>query len=77
MALFRYLQYTSKDNLPDPMGSLSSYIPSQAISQANTEVMKAVEVQKLKTKQGPYHNYIIIIIIIDYCISNIHLSSVY
>ena len=40
MALLRYLK--PRDGLPDPRGSLSSAMPSQAIAQANREVQEAV-----------------------------------
>ena len=52
MALLRYLQ--SKDNLPNPRGTLSSSMPSQAIAAANREVRKAAEIEK---KHGPYKKY--------------------
>jgi len=39
MALWKYLkQNANKDGLPDPRGSLSVEVPSQAIKQANREV---------------------------------------
>ena len=40
MALFRYFQPVS--GLPDPKGSLSSAMPSQAIAQANREVQDVI-----------------------------------
>jgi len=40
MALLRWLQ--PRNGLPDPRGSLSSSIPSQAIAAANREVEEAI-----------------------------------
>ena len=42
--------------LPDPRGSLSSSIPTQAIAEANKEVHKAVGAAD-KGKHGPYKWY--------------------
>ena len=53
MALLRYLK--PRDGLPDPRGSLSSSMPSQAIAQANREVQEAI--QSDKGKRGPYKKY--------------------
>ena len=53
MALLRYLK--PRDGLPDPRGSLSSSMPSQAIAQANCEVQEAI--QSDKGKRGPYKKY--------------------
>ena len=40
MALLRYLQVLPRGQLPDPMGALSSSLPSSAIAEANTAVTK-------------------------------------
>ena len=53
MALLRYLQL--RDGLPDPRGSLSCSVPSQAIAQANKEV-EALRENK-KVKRGQYKQY--------------------
>ena len=53
MALLRYLQ--PRDGLPDPRGSLSCSVPSQAIAQANKEV-EALRENK-KVKRGQYKRY--------------------
>ena len=41
MALLRYLQVLPRGQLPDPMGALSSSLPSSAIAEANTVVTNA------------------------------------
>ena len=40
MALLRYLQVLPRGQLPDPMGALSSSLPSSAIAEANAAVTK-------------------------------------
>ena len=40
MALLRYLQVLPRGQLPDPMGALSSSLPSSAIAEANEAVTK-------------------------------------
>ena len=40
MALLRYLQVLPRGQLPDPMGELSSSLPSFAIAEVNTAVTK-------------------------------------
>ena len=52
MALFRY--FKQRDGFPDPKGSLSLAIPSQAISIANRKVTEATASYK---KRGPYKKY--------------------
>ena len=64
MALLKYLKPCSKDGLPDPKGSLSTVIPSRAITRANQEVQQAIadrsdeqnveQSGKSKKKRGPY-----------------------
>ena len=50
MSLLRYLK--RKDGLPDPKGSLTSEVPTQAIVRANREV--EAELVEQKKKRGPY-----------------------
>ena len=60
MALWKYLKpKPTKDGLPDPNGSLSAKVPSQAIAQANREVRKLLykQDQKKDKKQGPYNRF--------------------
>ena len=38
MALLRYLQVLPRGQIPDPMGALSSSLPSSAIAEANVAV---------------------------------------
>ena len=53
MGLWKYLR--RKEDLPDPKGSLSSSISSQAIASVNREVEKALEKDLLKNKKrGPH-----------------------
>ena len=40
MALLRYLQVLPRGQLPDPMGALTSSLPSLAIAEANAAVTK-------------------------------------
>ena len=54
MALLRYLK--PRDGLPDPKGSLSLSVPSQAIARANREVQEAMN-SKGRKKRGPYGRY--------------------
>ena len=54
MALLRYLKPV--DGLPDPRGSLSSSIPTQAIAEANKEVQKAI-LSEAGGKRGAYQQY--------------------
>ena len=54
MALLRYLKPV--DGLPDPRGSLSSSIPTQAIAEANKEVQKAI-LSEAGGKRGAYQKY--------------------
>ena len=54
MALLRYLK--PRDGLPDPRGSLSSSMPSQAIAQANQEVQEATPKEKGE-RRGYYKKY--------------------
>ena len=51
MALLRYLK--RKDGLPDPNGSLSSTISSQAIASANHEVEEAMKNER--KQRGSYN----------------------
>ena len=53
MALLRYLN--PQNGLPDPRGSLSSTIPTQAIAQANEQVQEAIHTEK--EIRGPYKKY--------------------
>ena len=53
MALLRWLQ--PRNGLPDPRGSLSSSIPSQAIAAANREV-EAIRTAS-SGKRAPYGHY--------------------
>ena len=55
MALLRYMKPVG--GLPDPRGSLSSSIPSQAIAEANKEVQKATGSAPGGGKRGPYKKY--------------------
>ena len=57
MALLRLLQ--PRNSLPDPRGSLSSSIPSQAITAANREVEEAIRTAA-SGKRGPYGQYSLI-----------------
>ena len=41
MALLRYLQVLPLGQIPDPMGALSSSLPSSAIAEANAAVTNA------------------------------------
>ena len=52
MALLRWLQ----PSLPDPRGSLSSSVPSQAIAAANREVEEAIHTIS-SGKRAPYGQY--------------------
>ena len=54
MALLRWLQ--PRNGLPDPRGSLSSSIPSQAIAAANQEVEEAIHTAS-SGKRAPYRQY--------------------
>ena len=54
MALLHYMKPVG--GLPDPRGSLSSSIPTQAIAEANKEVQKAVGTVD-GGKRGPYKRY--------------------
>jgi len=54
MALLRWLQ--PRNGLPDPRGSLSSSIPSQAIAAANQEVEEAIRTAS-SGKRVPYRQY--------------------
>ena len=56
MALLKYLK-ASKDGLPDPKGSLSSPIPTQAIAEASREVKQLLS-HANGGKQGPYKRYV-------------------
>ena len=53
MALLRY--FKPKEGLPDPKGSLSLSVPSQAIYMANKEVQAVID--KEKKQRGPYKKY--------------------
>ncbi len=53
MALLRYLRPV--DGLPDPRGSLSSSIPTQAITEVNKEVQKAI--CEARGRRGAYQKY--------------------
>ena len=53
MALLRYLQVLPRRQLPDPMGTLSSSLPSSAIAEANAAVARHQE-KATKAKRGPY-----------------------
>ena len=55
MALLRYLRVLSRGQLPDPMGVLSSLLPSSAIAEANAAVTNARHQEPVtKAKRGPY-----------------------
>ena len=55
MALLRYLQVLPRGQLPDPMGALSSSLPSSAIAEANEAVTNVRHQEKAaKEKRGPY-----------------------
>jgi len=54
MTLLRYMKPTG--GLPDPRGSLSSSIPTQAITEAKKEVQKTVGTANRGT-HGPYKQY--------------------
>ena len=53
MTLHQYFQL--RNHLPDPKGSASSVIPSQAVAQANQEVVDAT--QSKTRERGPYQQY--------------------
>ena len=65
MALWKYLKRNAnKDGLPDPRGSLSAEVPSQAIEQANREVRLLMgDQQKGQNgkKRGSYRKYVAIL----------------
>lgn len=54
MALLKYLK-TKEGGLPDPRGSLSISVPTQAISLANREVQSVIS--KEKKQRGTYGKY--------------------
>ena len=55
MALLRYLQVLPRGQLPDPMGALSSSLPSSAIAEANAAFTDARHQEEAtKAKRGPY-----------------------
>ena len=57
MALLKYLK-ASKDGLPDPRGSLSSAILTQAIAEANREVKQLLSHHSANGgKRGSYKRY--------------------
>ena len=57
-SILRY--FKPRDGLPDPNGSLSASLPSQAIDAVNREVERTIDAAKGK-KRGPYirssHSY--------------------
>ena len=55
MTLYQY--FKPSNGLPDPRGSLSLSISSDAIFSANTEVSRALEESGKKKRRGPYTNY--------------------
>ena len=46
--------FKPKNGLPDPKGSLSASLPSQAIALANKEVQNVVNGTAATKKPGPY-----------------------
>ena len=55
VALLRYLQVLPRGQLPDPMGVLSSLLPSLAITEVNAAVTNAWHQKEVtKAKRGPY-----------------------
>ena len=52
MSIRRY--FKPKDGLPDPKGSLSCSLPSQAIALANKEVEKVINEKGGSKKRGQY-----------------------
>ena len=55
MALLRYLQVLTRGQLPDPMGALSSSLPSSATTEANAANTNARHQEEAtKAKRGPY-----------------------
>jgi len=46
--------FKPKDGLPDPKGSLSSCLPSQAIALANKEVEKLASEKGIGKQRGQY-----------------------
>ena len=55
MARLCYLQVLPRGQLPDPMGALSSSLPSSAIAEANAAVTNARHQEEAtKAKRGPY-----------------------
>ena len=57
MSILRY--FKPKDSLPDPKGSLSASMSSEAIASANQEVQEAMA-SSAKGKRGPYTKYVCI-----------------
>ena len=54
MALLRYLQVLPRGQIPDPVGALSSSLPSSAITEANVAVTNARHQEEAtKAKRGP------------------------
>ncbi len=54
MALLRYLQVLPRGQIPDPVGALSSSLPSSAIKEANVAVTNARHQEgATKAKRGP------------------------
>ena len=55
MTLPRYLQVLPRGQIPDPVGALSSSLPSSAIAEANVAVTNARHQEEAtKAKRGPY-----------------------
>ena len=59
MSILNYFKRSeSSENLPDPKGPLSKYVPPAAIASANSEIIQMQKKQKQNSgRRGKYNSY--------------------